>query len=50
MSNTFKQDRAAGLMAYLRTPKIQAYISDQVEESLLMVNEFDKLDILSQVR
>ena len=37
------------LLLYLRTNKVQAYVADQIEESLLMVPTFQRLAVLSDV-
>lgn len=37
------------ILTYLRTDKVQAYVADQIEESLLMVPTFQQLAVLSDV-
>ena len=34
---------------FLRNPKAQAYVSDQIEESLMPVDMFERLDVCADV-
>ena len=34
---------------FLRDPKVQAYVADSIEESLLPIDLFDRLDCCAQV-